>query len=281
MPSFEVTTASVAGMSKFTEWAEDEGWNPGLSDALLLHSADPRGFFLGQLGGEPVASVSAVRYGSDFGFLGFYIARPAVRGQGYGIRMWRAAMDHLAGRNVGLDGVVEQQENYRRSGFRRAWTHVRHAGVPTGGGVAADVRLMDARDVPFDLLADYDRRFFPADRQAFLSQWVGHRSHTSLAAVRDGNLEGFAVMRPAAVGSRIGPLYASGQDIASSLVQELAGRTPGAPVALDVPDINPASMKLMERLGLEATFECARMYTGPTPDVDTAGMFAATTIELG
>ncbi|GGY98433.1 GNAT family N-acetyltransferase [Streptomyces poonensis] len=281
MPSYEVTTASAAEMHRFREWADEEGWNPGRSDIVPFHTADPRGFFLGRLDGEPVVSVSGVRYGTDFGFIGFYIARPAVRGQGYGIRIWRTAMRHLDGRNIGLDGVVQQQENYRRSGFRRVWTHVRYAGVPAGAEASAGVRLVDGRDVPFDRLAEYDRRFFPAEREAFLSQWIGLPSHTSLAAVRDGRLQGFAVMRPATVGSRIGPLHAASQDIASALVHGLTGDTPDEPVALDVPDINTPSVELMERLGLEPTFECARMYTGPTPDVDSGGIFAVTTLELG
>ena len=56
------------------------------------------------LDGEPVTCISVVRYGVGFGFLGCYIARPVVRGKGYGIRIWEAGMQRLAGRNVGLDG---------------------------------------------------------------------------------------------------------------------------------------------------------------------------------
>jgi ribosomal protein S18 acetylase RimI-like enzyme len=145
MAHFAISTASAGEMPKFAEWAGDEQWNPGQSDVLAFHPADPGGFFLGRLDGEPVASVSRVRYGTDIGFLGFYIARPAVRGQGYGIRLWQAAMAHLAGRNVGLDGMVEQQENYRGSGFRRAWTHVRYAGVPSGERAPDGIELVDGR----------------------------------------------------------------------------------------------------------------------------------------
>src|SRR5271169_1324234 len=85
------------------DWAADEGWNPGLFDAESFHAADPDGFLLGELDGEPIGSVSAVRYGTEFGFLGFYIVKPAYRGQGYGLRLWRAAMDRLGSRNVGLE----------------------------------------------------------------------------------------------------------------------------------------------------------------------------------
>ncbi|MGE0688957.1 MAG: GNAT family N-acetyltransferase, partial [Dehalococcoidia bacterium] len=53
------------------EWAAGEGWNPGYSDASSFYAADPEGFLVGYLGDEPVACISAVRYGDDYGFLGF------------------------------------------------------------------------------------------------------------------------------------------------------------------------------------------------------------------
>ncbi|MFC4032288.1 GNAT family N-acetyltransferase [Streptomyces polygonati] len=281
MTPFEITTASVGEMSDLRKWAHDEGWNPGESDVLAFHSADPGGFFVGRLDGEPVASVSGVRYGADFGFIGLYIARPSVRGRGYGIQLWRTAMEHLAGRNIGLDGVVAQQDNYRKSGFRRAWTHVRYEGVPAAEPAPGDIAVVDGRSIPFARLAAYDRRFFPAARDAFLATWVGMPGHTSLAAVRDGELRGFAVMRPAQTCSRIGPLYAASPDIALALVRAMSAGAPQSVVALDVPDINSRAVELVERLGLSPTFECARMYTGPDPEVDTAGIYAPTTIELG
>lgn len=269
----EITTASAADMETLRAWADEERWNPGRGDALAFHAADPGGFLLGRLDGEPVASVSAVRYGDGFGFLGLYVARPEVRGQGYGIQMWRAATRRLAGRNVGLDGVVAQQANYRRSGFRDAWNHVRYAGEPPAAGDAPDgIALVDGRSVPFARLAAYDRRFFPAPRDAFLALWIGLPGHRSLAAVRDGELCGLAVLRPASECSRVGPLYAASADVARALLGGLAALAPGERLAVDVPDANPAAPRLMERLGLEPVFACARMYTGPV---------APATIELG
>ncbi|MFJ8884597.1 GNAT family N-acetyltransferase [Streptomyces sp. NPDC102402] len=281
MAAYEIKTAGVREMTTFLEWAGDEQWNPGKLDHLPFHAADPYGFLLGRLDGEPVTSVSAVRYGDDFGFIGFYIARPPVRGQGYGIQAWQAAMKRLDGRNVGLDGVVEQQDNYRRSGFRTAWNHVRYEGVPAGERPPPDITVADAGSLPFGELASFDRRFFPARRDAFLSLWVGAPGHTALVAIRDGALCGFGVVRPARSGARVGPLYAASDDVALALLNGLSASLDGASVALDVPDVNVPAVRLMEHLGLEPTFECARMYTQGVPETDRAGVFAATTIELG
>src|SRR6266568_5997206 len=111
------------------DWAAAEGWNPGLHDARCFHAADPEGFLVAEVDGVPVGCISAVAYGSGFGFIGLYIVVPAWRGRGIGLRLWAAAISRLSGRVIGLDGVPAQQENYRRSGFTLAWGNVRYAGV--------------------------------------------------------------------------------------------------------------------------------------------------------
>ncbi|MFJ8014449.1 GNAT family N-acetyltransferase [Streptomyces sp. NPDC096339] len=282
MTTFEITGASAADMEMIRGWADEEGWNPGDSDRFAFAVADPEGFLVGRLEGEPVACVSAVRYGAGFGFIGFYIARPSHRGQGYGIRMWDAAMRRLDGRLIGLDGVVEQQDNYRKSGFRHAWNNMRYEGVPRAEGEAGGrVEIVDAASLPFGRLAAYDRRFFPEPRDAFLSAWTALPGRTALAAVRDGRIEGLGVIRPSSGAHRIGPLYAADPEVAAALVRGLARSAPGAAVAVDVPDANPHAAGLFEALGLEPTFETARMYTGPTPELALAELFGVTSLELG
>lgn len=121
--TFEIVVASADDVQRMARWAGDENWNPGNTDAHAFFAADPGGFLIGRLDGEPVACISVVKYGQAFGFLGFYIVRPELRGKGYGLEIWRAGMARLAGRNIGLDGVVALQGNYRKSGFRLAWNN--------------------------------------------------------------------------------------------------------------------------------------------------------------
>uniref|UniRef100_A0AAU2JJX1 GNAT family N-acetyltransferase n=1 Tax=Streptomyces sp. NBC_00049 TaxID=2903617 RepID=A0AAU2JJX1_9ACTN len=282
MTGFEITGASAADMELLRAWAEAEGWNPGESDRFAFAVADPEGFLVGRLDGEPVACISAVRYGTGFGFIGLYIARPAFRGQGYGIRLWNAGMERLDGRLIGLDGVVEQQGNYRKSGFLPAWNNIRYEGVPQAAGAGdGGIDIVDAASLPFGLLAAYDRRFFPEPRDAFLSAWTGLPGRTALAAVRDGRVVGLGVIRPCVAAHRIGPLYAATPEVAATLVRRLAWHAPGALVSVDVPDANPAATALFERLGLAPAFETARMYTGPVPDLAMAELFGVTSLELG
>ena len=63
----------------------------------------------------------------------------------------------------------------------------------------------------------------------------------------------------------------------SALAENMRAKT----VAIDVPDNNAAAVAMARRLGLEPAFETARMYTGPAPEIDSAGLFGVTSLELG
>jgi len=91
-PNPTIRPATRQEINLALDWAAAEGWNPGICDAVPFHAADPEGFLVGLVDDEPVAVISAVKYGTTFGFIGFYIVRPDVRGLGYGWAIWQAAM---------------------------------------------------------------------------------------------------------------------------------------------------------------------------------------------
>ena len=193
------------------EWATREGWNPGLADAAAFHAADPEGFLVSENPtGEPVACISAVRQGEGLGFVGFYIVAPERRGEGLGIAIWRAGMARLEGRLVGLDGVVDQQDAYARSGFRLAWRNLRYgADVPRPVDVPdGAVAVVEAAALPFPALAAYDAAHAAGPRESFLRPWLTLPGHVALAAVRDDVPAGLGVVRPSRAGAKIGPLFA-------------------------------------------------------------------------
>ena len=280
-PGYTCRTMTRAEVALAVGWAAAEGWNPGLHDAESFHAADPQGFFVGLLEGEPVASLSVVRYGSTFAFLGLYIVQPAFRGRGLGWSLWQHGMASATGRQVGLDGVVAQQDNYRKSGFALAWRNVRYQG--TGGAPAAvDPRLVRLEALPFRAVQAYDQPFFPAERRAFLAAWLAQGDAAALGWVDAGTLRGYGVIRRCRSGWKIGPLFADNEAIAEALFAALRSHAgPGEPVFLDIPEPNAAAVALTRRHGMRMVFETARMYTGVAPTVPMDRMYGITTFELG
>ena len=260
------------------EWSVQEGWNIGPHDHDVFFATDPNGFFIGELDGEPVGSVSGVAYDDNFGFVGIYIVAPAFRGQGYGFQLFRAAMDYLGERAIGLDGVVAQQENYRRSGFRTLYRNRRYESIG-GGTVSPD--CVPLSTVPFDILNAYDGRHFPAPRPQFLRGWIHQPESVALGVMRNGNLAGYGMIRRMVRGYLIAPLFADNETVAETLFQSLAAQFPGEPILLDVPEVNPQAIALAERHNLTPIFETARMIVGPEPALPYPEIFGVTSYELG
>jgi predicted N-acetyltransferase YhbS len=263
------------------QWAADEGWNPGLEDAEPFHAADPNGFLMAFLKGQPVGCISVVRYDGGFGFLGLYIVRPEHRGRGFGMRLWRAGMASLDGCVVGLDGVAAQQANYARSGFALAHRNVRYAGRPMTETAAPSARVKPVDAGLTEAVAAYDRRHFPADRARFLDAWLDPRSRKAFAFLDGDLLRGYAVLRACREGFKVGPLFADTQDIAEDLLRAAVAEAAGAPIAIDVPQPNAKAADLATAFGLAPVFETARMYKGPAPDLPLAEIYGVTTLELG
>lgn len=281
MQAYTIRTATREEIDLAVEWAAQEGWNPGLHDAACYYAADPDGFLVGLLGGEPIAMVSSTRYGASFGFAGFYIVKPDYRGEGYGLQIAQAAMERLAGRTVGLDGVVEQQENYKKSGFQLAYRNVRYEG--RGGGPAPDAStLLDLSSIPFDTLAEYERPFFPEPRDAFLKAWIRQQDSTALGIMESGKMAGYGVIRACRSGHKIGPLYADSPELAETLFQALSSTAKeGDPVYLDVPEPNDAAVALAKQHGMDVVFETARMYSGDAPALPLQRIFGVCSFEVG
>lgn len=276
---FQVRPMSLEDLSLAVDWAAAEGWNPGLEDAEAFHGVDPQGFLMGWLDGVPITAVSVVKHSATFGFLGFYLCRPEVRGMGYGLATWQAGMTYMGACPIGLDGVPAQEENYKRSGFFRAhYTH-RYAGSARRAA-HTDCRLASPDDL--ETLLTIDRRISGAQRNSYLSKWLGNtKTRQTLVYPAAGQITGFGTIRTCREGHKIGPLFADDTQSASRLFGALAQSADAQTVFLDVPDPNKAGVSMATQLGLNPVFSCARMYRGQAPVRQINNIFGETTFELG
>jgi hypothetical protein len=273
-----VRTLDAAEVETLVAWAALEGWNPGIADAACFRAADPGGFLGAFREGDMVSGISGVRYGEHFGFIGLYICRSDMRGNGYGKAVWDACMAMLGGRTIGLDGVLEQQPNYRCMGFEPAYRTFRWSGKPSGGSRdVRHIRAATANDV--EAIAALDRRIFPADRRAFSDRWLAP-PHQALVYGESGAITGYGVLRRCQHGYKIGPLTAQDFGAARDLFWSLNALCRGE-LHLDVPETQADFANLLSTAGLAKGFETARMYRGTAPHVEQGELYAVTTLELG
>ncbi|MGF1772879.1 GNAT family N-acetyltransferase [Vibrio wakamikoensis] len=281
MKGFRIRTMTLDEVSVAVEWAAQEGWNPGLNDAQHYHSADPNGFWVGELDGEPIGCISVVKYDATFGFLGFYIVKPKYRGQGYGIQIWNQGMAYLEGCNVALDGVVDQQENYKRSGFVLSHRNIRYEGRSAQLTFDSNA-IVKATSVDFYQVEDYLNGFFPVARREFNHAWFSQMQCTSLVYVKEGKVLGAGVIRDCHTGYKIAPLFADSEHIANELYAALVSSVEaGKPVFLDVPEVNEPAVTLASSHNMTPCFETARMYTKQPPALSLERTYGVTSFEIG
>lgn len=260
-------------------WAEDEGWNPGLDDAEAFRAADPQGFLIKVVDDEPVAAISVVNHDPDFAFLGLYLCKPLLRGQGHGRDVWRAGIAHAGTRCIGLDGVPEQQQNYARSGFLKYGSTIRYEGWLQE---QPDPRVRLVLPDEMETLIIHDAKMCGMNRTAFAAAWFSPSlNRQTMVVTAEGEVTGYATFRRCRSGTKVGPLFANSSADAQSLLASIPFAERDAPVFIDVEDQSSPLGALLQNQGFEQVFETARMFNGALPEANPPVFQAIATMELG
>lgn len=282
-PQFTIAPMHAREIAALGDWAAEEGWNPGQSDMEIARRADPDCFVALRLGDALAGGGSIFSYDGLFGFMGLFIMRADMRGQGFGRELWFWRRDRLLerlhpGASIGMDGVYDMVPFYRAGGFEPAYRHVRYEGIASG---RSDPGVVPLAGDDFALVEAFDAGHFPVPRTTFLRAWL-EQPGAHVLGIREGaGLAAFGVARPCRVGFKIGPLFARSADLATRVFGALSARVAGSRIQIDVPEANSAAVRLAERHGLSMSFGCMRMYYGPAPALRTDEIFAVTSLEFG
>ena len=266
------------------KWAEKEGWNPGINDAEVFWQMDPDGYYGVLKDGEIIASGSIVSYNGEFGFMGFFIVKPEYRSKGLGRKLWNKRKELLISRlkenaPIGMDGVVDMQPFYNKGGFVLSHRDVRMEGTSKMYPVSEHVSKVQDSDI--EEILNYDKECFGYERKTFITNWIAQSNAKTFVYRKGEALQGFAVIRKAVSGYKIGPLFADNIDIAEELFKACSAMADGDLIYLDIPLINKSASELANKFSLKECFECGRMYFGPIPEIPMEKVFGVTTFELG
>lgn len=274
----------LKGLSNLVAWARDEGWNPGPFDANAFFATDPEGHYGLFLGDEMIGGGSLVSYNGDFGFMGLFIVHPDYRTAGIGRKLWYQRRDLLISRlkpnaSIGMDGVLAMQEFYAKGGFKIAFRDERYQKKGMSFAQHAEVSLYSADD--FADLMQLDKKCFGFDRTAFMLNWLEIPGTKVFIHKETTDLLGYAVLRKADSGYKIGPLFALNSNAAEQLYETCLSCVPDQMVYLDIPVTNKSAVNLVRKYQAAYVFECARMYYGNAPDIDMDMVYGITSFELG
>ncbi|KAI9251909.1 hypothetical protein BDA99DRAFT_541304 [Phascolomyces articulosus] len=303
-------------------WVEKENWDPGFDGKDIqcaYYPSDPKSFFFGTLPQEQqdnkddkkkdrvVSSICAIQHDDNTGYIAFYVVEPSHRKNGYGLKTFNHALQHLSTCPwIGLDAVEAQMETYKKSGFVVQTPSKRYVGgiqyhiktMAASPETTSGDTVVDLTSVAIDKLIQQDHRYTDMHRPTFVSHWVEyHIKHAyGLALVDPKNPEqvtGFGCMRRCASGTyRIAPLYADTPDHAFDLAIRLTAmvKEEDAQFAVDAWLATDAPKVLFEdKFGWKSISTMYRMWRkGASTEQDTQpplglsnGFFAIASPEVG
>lgn len=206
------------------------GWNQVEADWHRLLALAPDTCFAGVVDEELVATSTLICY-EDVGWIGMVLVSEAHQRQGYGMTIFRRALDagQEAGLDViGLDATDAGRAVYRQVDFVDVAPIERWAGrldVQASEGAPSVVRTPD-----FARLQRIDASACGVDRGALLSRLLSEADTRFVLATDDS---GYAVVRPGRTHAHVGPIVAEDTDTLRELLGALTGAVADRPVYVD------------------------------------------------
>ena len=235
--SFIVRGATEDDLKSVTRLGVIEDWHFNPHDLACAHAFDPSAFFVGELNGEVISHINAVKYPGHSAYIGTFIVQKEHRGKGYGKQTWDTAwrsLDHNC--TIALDGAPNMIANYKSLGFHSVWNtssavidlskivEVLSYVTPPPGVLCVPIRTVD-----FEKLFKYDTFVFGAPRQTLLEKYINLPGSLGWAAVNEkGAVLGYALVKQviseagAKIGLSMAPLYADDDIVARTLLKVAA-----------------------------------------------------------
>lgn len=245
--------------------------------AMLQRVSD--GFVV--LDGERLIGTAFTCPQGDYATIGLVIVSDDYQGQGIGRRLMESALKACQSRTPLLNATLAGAPLYASQGFvefGQVQQHQGHVRVPEQTALAEGETCRPLTADDHAAVMTLANAGSGLDRREILRELqVEH----AVGIERDGQLRGFALLRPFGRGRCIGPVVAERLDQARHLICALLAQVPDAFVRIDI----PAECGLgdwLEQAGLKQVDTVARMAKGEPPQA-RAGvhLFALITQAIG
>lgn len=210
-----------------------------IASGAVLPMGPSRPGYLAALTGRGVAWISML------------LVRPQERGRGLGRRMFEHCVAQIRAKDriAMIDASPAGEALYTRLGFDVLWRFTRwrrDARPPTRAELP--VAMPDVEG-----LAELDQEALGFSRTELLQVLLGRADSRFIRRPL-----GFAVVRAGRAAHQIGPVVATNEDTAISLMQDAAARY-GGPLVIDVPDERPLLRQALAEAGFAPDLRFARM----------------------
>lgn len=258
------------------------GWNQTESDWRRLLKHDPEGGFVACLNNHVLGTTTSTAYGTDLAWIGMVLVDPECRRRGIATQLVQETLRSLCSRGVKtikLDATPAGEPVYAPLRF------VEETRIERWRGRARPVGKMDCQIWSGSLRAEMmalDRLAFEAERSALLSSLIADSSVPPLTISASGELRGFALARPGAVANYIGPIVATDQNAATSLLDGMLDQLDVREVLIDINAGFEGGAQIVAARGFVKQRDFTRMRFGLKSNAGTSSLiFAIAGPEVG
>ena len=219
----------------------------------------------------------------DFSTIGLVIVSDDYQGKGIGRQLMEMAVQAVAPRTALLNATLAGAPLYEKMGFkpfgsieqRQGHSTLRAASALKSGDICRELSAADIARVK--ALASAGSGL---DRHALIDDLWPTVNH-AIGLERDGQLTGFALLRPFGRGLCLGPVIAEDVDQARHLIEVLLSKVPDSFVRIDIPADCGLALWL-EEIGLTRVDSVTQMSMGAVPQLrEGAQQFALITQAIG
>jgi hypothetical protein len=172
-------------------------------------------------------------YPNNTGWVSFFIMKAAYRGKGLGRELWKEmdlVFNSAGTTTIGLDGVEEQVETYKRRGYvdcaripLMMHDSILDKPIDVAWNLEDCAELQDLRDVDPAKVAQLDLEHTGLDRTAYWAAGAlpSRSGACGYVIIAEGKVTGLIYARNCEQGIRVGPLYAANYSQARQLLHKL------------------------------------------------------------
>ena len=178
---FSIRLISTKEIPEVTNWARLEGFSPGTDDVSIYRNTDRQGVWVGCLDNNPIGSIACIKYNSLYGFIGLFIVKKEFRNNGYGVKLWKHALDYLKNVScIGLEAAPDRLKDYQNWGFRKSSTTNRwklngFKDLPLNNFYKDQLhsfKVVRGNLISSEAVLIYDDQREPSPRPHFLNDWL-------------------------------------------------------------------------------------------------------------
>jgi GNAT superfamily N-acetyltransferase len=214
--------------------------------------------------GNVVGTVTTIRYGNHFAWIGMVLVDPNHQRKGIGLGLLEQSMQVLKNQNcIKLDATPAGRQVYVKLGFEDEYelSRMSASAINNQHLVPSPIATALTSD-NFEHVKAFDQKVFGADRMMLLSQMLDGAPDLAFQITEDDHLKGYCFGRAGYRYTHIGPVVATNIEVAKDLVSAALKHIGNQPVILDVLHHDESLRDWLKSVGFSVLRPFIRMYRG-------------------